>query len=63
MVSSVTTKKQIAARDEVTRALNTHPIRSDQEITLGYLREAMVLAFIAGAEWHAAQPYTCPNAE
>jgi hypothetical protein len=45
------TQKLCAARDEVTRALNANPLLPGQQITLAYLREAMVLAFVAGADW------------
>jgi hypothetical protein len=48
-------KKRIAAaREAVNKALNETPI-NDREITLGYLREAMVLAFLAGVDWQIEQ--------
>jgi hypothetical protein len=50
---SQTTQLRLAARDAVNRALLQNPIRADSEITLSFLREAMVLAFIEGAN-HAA---------
>ena len=42
-------------RNQVTAALNHLRMGPTDEITRGYLREAMVLAFVAGAEWSREQ--------
>ena len=54
--SSVSKKRALLeARHQVTAALNHLRMGPNDEITRAYLREAMVLAFVAGADWAREQ--------